>query len=168
MVKINQHQQFSEFVQPAGIQSALFPVSSLAKAAKELLNSKDSDTRYEVGPLQDALALAMGKPLVDARDLFQKWLLSTKHNPQWFDFGTIKVQPPLVSAHVFRCDGNGNYQRESVRRVWGVFLAALSLMHPDLYGDVINGDEAQLAEIARLRAALIKETQRADTAHIEG
>lgn len=33
-----------------------------------------------------------------------------------------------------------------------------------LYGDVINGDEAQLAEIARLRALLAEETLRADNA----
>lgn len=36
-----------------------------------------------------------------------------------------------------------------------------------LYGDVINGDEAQLVEIARLRALLGEETNRADSAEKE-
>ena len=183
---------------------------SVAKAATELLNSMDSDTCYEVGPLQEALeAWSMGKPVADAQELFKTWYRSTQtHGRQWYNGATGKVEPLSEIPDLFAFDKRGDYARDDVQKAWEAFSAALSLTHGEasidlrrdleglraqvdalqdpevvlvnmlrgniaklsarsiskLYGDVINGDEAQLAEIARLRALLAEETLRADTA----
>lgn len=182
----------------------------VARAATDLLNSMDTDTCYDIGPLQEALeAWAAGKPVSDARALFRAWYARVEvEGRQWYNPASGLVEPLNACPDLFAVDRHGHYARESMQKAWEGFSAALSLTHDDggidlraeletlrkqvgalqdpevvlvnmlrgsiakpsarsigkLYGGVINGDEAQLVEIARLRAALAEETLRADTA----
>lgn len=201
---MNDQKEQQPFYKPAMSLPELSLGGSLAKAATELLNSMDSDTCYEVGPLREALeAWAMGKPIVDAEVLFKAWFTETYVTHRKFGVKGPIIPPPMP----FLKQGTG-FMHDSVQKAWEGFSGALSLTHeclatdvhhnlqglrsqvnalqdPEvvlvnmlrgfiakpsarsiskLYGDVINGDEAQLAEIARLRALLAEETLRADTA----
>jgi hypothetical protein len=107
--------------------------------------------RQQVASLQDPemLASGAGKSAVDGRILFEKW---------FSDF-ILRSSPP-EGFFVRRQDGC--YARSVVEGNWVAFSAALSFAKHEN-----NAVAAQQAEIARLRAVLAEETQRADTAQQE-
>lgn len=151
MIDENQQHQFS-VPAPAMSHLELSLGGSLAKAATELLNSMDSDTCYEVGPLQEALeAWSMGKPVADARDLFKTWYRSSQtHGRQWYNGATGKVEPLSEISDLFAFDRRGDYYRDDVQKSWEGFSAALSLTHGEASIDLRRDLEALRAQVVAL------------------
>lgn len=142
---IDQHQQYSEFIQQTGMHAALCPGGSLAMAATELLSSMDEDTCYDVAPLQEALEnWELAKPVADIHAMFEKW-----YTAQFSRRGGVTAKD--IPPEFFDRNEDGEYQYYFVRNYWPAFEAMVSLSHTNLSADMRRDLEELRQQVASLR-----------------
>lgn len=126
---------------------ALCPGGSLAKAVTDLLNSMDSDTCYDVGPLQEALRdWEMAKPVADIHAMFERW-----YTDQFTGRGDPDAFVRQVPPEFFDRNEDGEYVYHSVRNYWPDFEAMVSLSHANMSVDMRRDLEQLQQKIASLQ-----------------